>query len=166
MLTAIVEFGMVRAPSGFSVSRNTGCVPLSRTNERLSSLPKCLPTGRLPGGTPLASSGVPAVAVAQPRAETVSGVSAGGSVVPVSPVPPPVSPDSRGPSNVTTVVSEGADWKPEDESDGEKNVPLELKVAGTVVAVVSTAGAAFSGTVDGVVVSATPDPGPPARGPS
>src|SRR3954470_24608807 len=80
---AAVPFTGARAPAASTFNVSTfDPPPVSRTNERLSSLPRWVPTGRSPAGTRALPSGVPGpVAVDHVAADTVYGP---------APSPPPI----------------------------------------------------------------------------
>src|SRR5205807_1075143 len=66
----------LRAPLGSAVRVRLVAVPLRRTKLALSTWPRRLPTGRVPAGTSVPASGVPASRLAQALAATVRGVTA------------------------------------------------------------------------------------------
>src|SRR4051794_35338221 len=64
-----------RLPFGSSASESTPAVPVKRTKLALSTCPTRLPTGRVPSGTPVGATGVPAPRLAPARGAMGSGVS-------------------------------------------------------------------------------------------
>src|SRR2546429_4089632 len=66
----------LRAPLGSAVRVKLVAVPPRRTKRALSTWPRRSPTGRVPAGTSVPASGVPASRLAQALAATVRGVTA------------------------------------------------------------------------------------------